>query len=185
MTDQQPGNIIDDIIDDHREFEQLFAQIKSGDPRTRSEVVEHVIAEIVRHAIAEEQYIYPVAREVLPNGDELVEHEIAEHSEAEEVMKEIEKTDTNDPKYGELVEEFIADIRHHIEDEESKLLPQLRDACPRERLQELSETFQRAKNLAPTRPHPLAPDRPPANRILGPGAGLVDRVRDALSGRNA
>ncbi|MBB1246923.1 hemerythrin domain-containing protein, partial [Streptomyces durbertensis] len=35
-----------------------------------------------------------------------------------------------------------------------------------------------------TRPHPGMPDKPPANRLLAPGAGLVDRARDALSGRN-
>jgi len=37
--------------------------------------------------------------------------------------------------------------------------------------------------IAPTRPHPLASDRPPLNRLLAPGAGLIDRMRDALSGR--
>jgi hypothetical protein len=37
---------------------------------------------------------------------------------------------------------------------------------------------------APTRPHPSAPDHPPFNKLLAPGAGLVDRVRDTLSGRS-
>jgi hypothetical protein len=40
-----------------------------------------------------------------------------------------------------------------------------------------------AKKMAPTRPHPAAPDTPPANKLLAPGAGLVDRLRDALTGR--
>ncbi|MQA02628.1 MAG: hypothetical protein GEV07_07875 [Streptosporangiales bacterium] len=34
---------------------------------------------------------------------------------------------------------------------------------------------------APTRPHPSAPDSPPANKLLAPPTGLVDRVRDALT----
>ncbi len=186
MADVKTGNIIDDIITDHREFESVFTEIESGgDPRTQPELVEHVIAGIVRHAVAEEQYVYPTARRVLPDGDKLVEHEIEEHSEAEEVMKDIEKADTDDPKYDDLVRKLIADIRHHIEDEEEDLLPQLRTACPSDELGELSEKFHRAKQMAPTRPHPLAPDRPPANKILGPGAGLVDRLRDALTGRNS
>jgi hypothetical protein len=42
---------------------------------------------------------------------------------------------------------------------------------------------RRAKKMAPTRPHPSAPDTPPANKLLAPGTGLVDRLRDALSGR--
>ncbi|TFV54741.1 hemerythrin domain-containing protein [Mycobacterium sp. PS03-16] len=186
MADTPSGSIVDDIVSDHREFESVFTEIESGgDPRTQPELVEHVIAGIVRHAVAEEEYVYPTARKVLPNGDEIAEHEIAEHSEAEEIMKAIEKAGTDDPQYDDLVRKLIGDIRHHIEDEEQDLLPALRDACPPEQLRDLSGKFQRAKSMAPTRPHPLAPDRPPANRILAPGAGLVDRLRDALSGRNA
>lgn len=185
MADTVTGNIVDDIIADHREFESVFTEIESGgDPRTQPELVEHVIAGIVRHAVAEEQYVYPTARRALPDGDELVEHEIEEHSQAEEIMKDIEKAGTEDSKYDELVRKLIADIRHHIKDEEEDLLPQLRTACPGDELRGLSEKFHRAKKMAPTRPHPSAPDRPPANKILGPGAGLVDRLRDALTGRN-
>lgn len=40
-----------------------------------------------------------------------------------------------------------------------------------------------AKKMAPTRPHPSAPDTPPGNKLLGPGVGLVDRARDLLTGR--
>jgi hypothetical protein len=40
-----------------------------------------------------------------------------------------------------------------------------------------------AKTTAPTRPHPAAPDTPPWNTVLAPGAGLVDRIRDAVSRR--
>ena len=47
----------------------------------------------------------------------------------------------------------------------------------------LGDKVRRAKKLASTRPHPAAPTKPPANRILAPGLGLVDRMRDALSGR--
>ncbi|MEO3761664.1 hemerythrin domain-containing protein [Mycobacterium sp. B14F4] len=178
------GNIVDDIITDHREFESVFTQIESGgDPRTQPDLVEHVIAGIVRHAVAEEQYLYPAARKVLSNGDEVTDHELEEHAEAEEIMKAIEKAGKDDSRYDDLVRKLIGEIRHHIEDEENDLLAELRDACTPEELQELSEKFQRAKAMAPTRPHPLAPDRPPANKILAPGAGLVDRLRDALSGR--
>lgn len=180
------GNIVDDIITDHREFESVFTELESGgDPHTQPELVEHVIAGIVRHAVAEEQYVYPAARSVLPDGDEITDHELQEHAEAEEVMKAIEKAGPDDPQYDDLVRKLIGEIRHHVEDEENDLLPQLRDACAPEQLQELSEKFQRAKSMAPTRPHPLAPDHPPANKILAPGAGLVDRLRDALTGRNS
>lgn len=186
MAGSANGTIVDDIVADHREFESVFVQIESGgDPHTQPELVDHVIAGIVRHAVAEEQFVYPAARSVLPDGDEVADHELKEHAEAEEVMKAIEKAGPDDSQYDELVHRLIGEIRHHIEEEENGLLAKLRDAGSPERLRELSEEFQRAKSLAPTRPHPLAPDHPPANKILGPGAGLVDRLRDRLSGRNS
>ena len=184
MTTAHKHDLVDDIISDHREFEAVFSEIESGSDDQKSDLVEHVIAELVRHSVAEEQYLYPAARRVLPDGDQLADHELKEHAEAEEVMKAIEKTDPQDPKFDELVGKLIEDIRHHVEDEESDLLPKLRAACNAGELDELGKKFEKAKKIAPTRPHPLAPDRPPTNKILGPGAGLIDRMRDAITGRN-
>jgi hemerythrin superfamily protein len=173
-------------VTDHRAFEAVFAELEvSGDSRHRRDLVEHVITELVRHSVAEEQYLYPTAREVLPDGDEVADHELAEHAEAEKVMKELEKTDSTDPKFTELVGTLIEDVRHHLEEEESDLLPKLRAACDAEQLRELGKKFENAKKMAPTRPHPSAPDRPPANKVLGPGVGLIDRMRDALSARKS
>lgn len=142
-----------------------------------------MITELVRHSVAEEQYLYPTARKALADGDEVPDHELAEHAEAEEIMKALENTEATDPKFGELVGKLIEDVRHHLEKEESDLLPKLRAACDADELRELGKKFERTKKTAPTRPHPSAPDRPPANKILGPGVGLIDRMRDALTGR--
>lgn len=183
-TTQQP-DIVDDIITDHREVEEVFKEIeKDHTSEDQRDLVEHVIAELVRHSVAEEQYLYPTARRVLPDGDQIADHELKEHAEAEEVMKEIEKTGMQGARFRELVDRLMGEIRHHIADEEHDLLPKLRDACDPAELRELGEKFESAKKTAPTRPHPWAPDQPPANKILDPGAGLIDRMRDALTGRN-
>jgi hemerythrin superfamily protein len=184
MTTAHKHDLVDDIISDHREVEAVFSQIENGGDEGKRDLVEHVIAELVRHSVAEEQYLYPAARRVLPDGDEIADHELEEHAEAEEVMKAIEKADPQDAEFDELVGKLIEDVRHHIQEEETKLLPKLREACDAAELGELGEKFENSKKLAPTRPHPWAPDRPPANKILGPGAGLIDRMRDAITGRN-
>jgi hemerythrin superfamily protein len=186
VTTTKQQDLVDAIIADHREVEAVFDEIEaSGDARMRRELVEHVIAELVRHSVAEEEYLYPTARKVLPDGDKIADHELEEHAEAEQVMKNIESTDAADPRFDELVGELIADIRHHLKDEEEDLLPKLRKKCSQQDLRDLGEKFQRAKRMAPTRPHPSAPDKPPANKILGPGVGLIDKMRDALTNRNA
>jgi hemerythrin superfamily protein len=184
VTTSQRHDVVDDIISDHREFEQIFKEIEqSDDTEHRRDLVEHVIVELVRHSVGEEQYLYPAARRVLDDGDEIADHELEEHAEAEKIMKEIEKAGGDDPQFDDLVRSLIKDIRHHIEDEEEDLLPKLRAVCSEDDLRELGEKFEQAKRTAPTRPHPSAPDTPPANKVLDRGAGLIDRVRDALTGR--
>lgn len=180
-----PNNLIDVIMADHREVEAVFAELESGQgsPQHRRDLADHVIAELVRHSVAEEQHMYPAARDALSDGDEIADHELEEHAEAERVMKSLDGLDPEDSKFDELIGKLIADIRHHVEDEETDLLPRLRENCTEEQLQDLGEKVLQAKKLAPTHPHPSAPDTPPANKILGPGVGLVDRMRDRLTGR--
>ena len=54
---------------------------------------------------------------------------------------------------------------------------------PREDLVRLAGQVQAAKQVAPTRPHPNAPNNKLFHLLAGPGVGLVDRLRDKLTGR--
>jgi hemerythrin superfamily protein len=184
MTTSHQQDLVDKIITDHREVEEVFKEIEKNDaPANRRGLVEHVIAELVRHSVAEEEYLYPTVRRVLPDGDKLANDKLKEHSDAEWVMKKIEKAHTEDRQFEELVGKLIEDIRRHVEEVERDLLPKLRAGCDEADLRKLGEKFEHSKRLAPTRPHPSAPNRPPMNKILAPGEGLIDRLRDALTGR--
>ena len=178
-------DLIEVLVHDHREVEEMFAELESGtgDPDRRRLVADAVIAELVRHSVAEEEYLYPATRQALPDGDQVADHEIAEHAEAERTMKTLEALQPDDPEFDRVLAGLMADIRHHIREEEGDLFPRLRTTCTAEELRELGRKVELAKKVAPTRPHPNAPDTPPWNKILAPGAGLVDRVRDALTGR--
>ena len=72
---------------------------------------------------------------------------------------------------------LIENVRHHVEEEESGLFPQVRKAVGRKELGELGQAMEKAKKTAPTRPHPKAPDTPPGNLVAGPGAAVVDKVK--------
>jgi len=47
----------------------------------------------------------------------------------------------------------------------------------------MREQVQTAKKIAPTRPHPNAPNSEVFHKMVGPSVGLMDRVRDKLTGR--
>ncbi|WP_026925058.1 hemerythrin domain-containing protein [Glycomyces arizonensis] len=183
---EQGTDLISVIIRDHREVEAAFTELERHRGRSdgRKDLTDHVIAELVRHAVAEEEYMYPAARANLPDGNKLADHETHEHTEAEEVMKRLEGLVPEDAEFERMLGRLMDIIRDHVKDEETDLLPRLQEACTEEELQDLGEKVTRAKEMAPTRPHPNAPDKPPADRILAPGVGFIDKIRDALSGRD-
>lgn len=185
MTTTNSPDLIDVLVTDHREVETMFAELETGagDPDHRKRLVDVAIAELVRHSVAEEMYLYPTAKRALPDGGPLSEQEIAEHAEAEKLMNRLDGLDATDPEFDPAVARLIEAIRHHVDEEERDLFPRLRQACTQDELLKLGRKVEAAKRIAPTRPHPAAPDRPPFNKLVAPGAGLVDRVRDALSNR--
>ncbi|MQA77338.1 MAG: hemerythrin domain-containing protein [Streptosporangiales bacterium] len=182
-------DLVDVIIADHREMEALFTELeherRDSDPGRRRDLVDHLITELVRHAVAEEQYLYPEARAVLYDGDDIADRELDEHAAAEALMKRLEAFDVTVPEFAVLLAQLIKQTRQRVEEQEANLLPRLRTTCDPARLRELGERFRAGKQAAPTRPHPAVPHTPPADKILTPGTGLIDRLRDALTGRGS
>ncbi|MGW2824001.1 hemerythrin domain-containing protein [Streptomyces sp. NPDC001443] len=179
------GNVIDELMTDHREVEELFGKIDALPPgdRDRKLYADQATMELVRHSVAEEACLYPAVREHVVGGDALADRELEEHACAERLMKDLEGCAADDPRFDALVDSLMTEVRDHIGDEENNLFPRLRAACEPAALDDLGDKVRRAKKAAPTRPHPAAPDRPPANKMLAPGVGMIDRLRDALTGR--
>ena len=150
------NDLISVIISDHRAFERTFQELEKGEgsPNRRRDLADHLVAELMRHSVAEEQHMYPAAREALDDGDEVVDHELEEHAEAEQIMKELEGVEATDDRFDELVSKLIEEVRHHLEEEEENLLPRLQEACSADQLRELGDKVLRAKESASTQPHP-------------------------------
>lgn len=175
---------IEILTHDHREVEQMFAEFETATANDRKQtLVEQMVIELVRHSIVEEEYLYPAAKETLPNGAELVEREIREHQQAEKTMNELEHMSPDNVEYTSKVHTLMQEIRQHVAEEEGELFPMLRQRMSQDELVALGQKLESGKKLAPTRPHPSAPNHPPFNKMAAPGAALVDRVRDWISGR--
>jgi hypothetical protein len=129
-------------------------------------------------------YVYPAMRKYLDDGDQAVEHDISEHKELEEAMKTLESVDVSSAEFDTNLRHLESVLADHVQDEESEQFPQLRTHIPRGDLVTMAEQVEAAKRVAPTRPHPLAPNRALFHFLVGPGVGLVDRLQDAWSGRS-
>jgi hemerythrin superfamily protein len=178
-------DVVDILTSDHRDMIALIGQIKgTPDEGQRRDLADTLIAEVMRHAVAEEMYVYPAIEDHVPDGSDEVEHDKKEHEEIVKLMKRLEKVEASEPAFMELVNELEAQLSHHANDEESEQFPKLRLHIPREKLIDIGEKVERAKKLAPTRPHPSAPHSELFHKALGPGVGMVDRILDKLTGRH-
>lgn len=173
------------LVRDHQEIKGHLREIEAApDARSRRDAADRLTAEVVRHSVAEEMYLYPAARKALPDGDSLVDEELEEHAEVEQLLKRWEGMDGDDPEFMTLFSRIRQDLLHHIdEEEEPTLFPKLQSTLSAEEQHELGQKIEKAKKLAPTRPHPSAPDQPPGDKILGVPTGIIDRIRDKMSGR--
>jgi hemerythrin superfamily protein len=177
-------DVVDVLTADHRDVTALIGEIWTvRDPMMRRDLTDTAISELVRHAVAEEMYVYPAMRKYLDDGEKSVAHDIEEHKELEQAMKALEGLDIADPGFDATLRKLEELLSDHVQDEELDQFPELRRKVPHEELVELAGKVETAKKLAPTRPHPSAPNSELFHKLVGPGVGLVDRLRDKLTSR--
>lgn len=187
MTDIQ-RDVVDVLTADHREFDRIFTELEglrgqSGAEavQRKRELVDEVTIGLVKHSVAEETQVYPRVEKQVDKGE--ARHAKEEHAEAEETMKRLERMDADAPEFDAVVAELIREIRHHVQEEESRMFTELRATFSREELVDMAEKVEKVKKLAPTRPHPMTPNQAGVRLAVGPVASLLDHLRDAVSGR--
>ena len=171
------------LKEDHKKVKALFREFeKAGETAhaKKKDLVTQMIRELSVHASIEEQVFYPACKAEVPDAKDEILEGLEEHHVVKWTLAELEDMDPSDERYKAKVTVLIESVRHHIEEEEGEMFPQVREALGRKALQELGEELEAAKKIAPTRPHPKAPDEPPGNIVAGAVAGVVDKARDAL-----
>jgi hemerythrin-like domain-containing protein len=143
-----------------------------------------VIAESQHEAI-EEQFFWPAVRDALEDGDALADEAIKQELEGKKLLQRLADGKPGDAEYQDALQHFVKAGREHIAYEQDVVFPQFEAAVSREQREKLGEKLERAKKIAPTRPHPDTPPNPTVLRTAGMGAAIVDHVRDAFTGRAA
>ncbi|WP_175407205.1 hemerythrin domain-containing protein [Streptomyces sp. TRM64462] len=172
------------LTHDHRMVEQLFRDYHAAaSVDQRRAVVEVMVRELSKHAALEELMVYPLAKRVLPDGSEDIDDRLGAHTAVKKTLLELDRLPPGDERADRLMDELRHEVEQHVQDDEDDLLPRLRDAVPQQDLDELGRLLDKAKQTAPTRPHPHAPDEPPALALAAPLAAAYDRLRDRLQRR--
>jgi len=138
-----PDDVVDLIMADHRQVEELFDRMQR-EPDQRPMLVPVVSTLLIAHSRAEEAEVYPVARDEAGESDD-VAHSQEEHAQAEEILERLKRLDHQSPEFDSTLEELIEAITHHVQEEESSVLPGMRKSLSTQRLTELGEAFIRSR----------------------------------------
>jgi hemerythrin superfamily protein len=129
-------NVVDLIMNDHRELERIFDELLTQ-PDKRAQLTPVMVALLTAHSRAEESEVYPIAAEA---GVEKVDHSQKEHLEADQLALKVTETPYDSPEFPEVLQKLIDAVKHHVEEEESTVLPGMREKLP-DRLDELGKAF--------------------------------------------
>jgi hemerythrin superfamily protein len=159
MSDTRPGGSedpLDFLSHQHRQVEQLWIQLEAahgaGDDM-QSELAQQVVAMLSQHDAVEVQLLYPTLRERGgERGQELANHSLTEHQKVREQLQEIDGKDPRDEQVWATLSQCIADVQHHVEEEEGEIFPLLRQHWDADERVQLCAQMNEVLATAPTHP---------------------------------
>jgi len=174
-------SIIAVLTNDHHNVDALFARFEQADPGDLEELAhlrDLIIEQLSIHAAIEEQTLYPAIREAAEDAADDVLEALEEHHAVKAVLAELERMSPAAERFRAKMQVVIESVRHHVEEEEGDdgLFAVARKHLKQPELEEMATVAERLREIGPTRPHPLSPDQPPLNVLLGVPMALLDRT---------
>lgn len=113
---------------DHREVEEMFDEFEDlDDNAAKAKLARKICLALKVHCQIEEEIFYPAARKVT-GDDDLLDEAVVEHAGAKQLIAEIEKMKPADDLFDAKVTVLGEQIKHHVEEEEEELFPELEES---------------------------------------------------------
>jgi hemerythrin superfamily protein len=127
---KRPQDAIALLKADHKEVDAMFkAYEKTDDDAEKQELATKICKALTVHAQIEEEIFYPAAYDAFDEeGDDLVDEAQVEHASAKALIAEIEAMQVGEPLFDAKVKVLGEYIKHHVEEEETEMFPECRDA---------------------------------------------------------
>nr|POF14146.1 putative hemerythrin-like protein [Quercus suber] len=177
------GETISEAIGaDHRSFDIYAEQIrKAQNDADKIKWRNQLTWTIARHAISEELTLYPAMEKHLGEiGVQLTKTDKEQHMAVKKDLSKFQDMSPSDPSFMLTLDILLQDLHHHIQHESEQDMPQLEKLLPRHESEAIARSFQRTKNIVPTRSHPAAPTEFYAESLAALLAAPIDRMRDWL-----
>jgi hemerythrin superfamily protein len=131
---------------DHKAVKDLFKKIAANkNAKQQKELFEHIKTELETHTHIEETVFYPAVEET-PEMEDMVAESLEEHKQVKTLLREMEKLTADSDKFEPKLKVLMENVEHHAEEEEEgKMFPKLRKLMNAERLEELGQELEDAK----------------------------------------
>jgi hemerythrin-like domain-containing protein len=142
-------NAVDMLLDDHQRVRDLFQEFQSASDKSRKQQVgQQILQELFIHSKLEEEIFYPAYRQ---QGGAEQKEQLAEayeeHAEVDSMVEQLLAMTPEDGEYEELFQEMIENVEHHVEEEETEMLPQARELMANQLEQLAHDMMQRKEQL--------------------------------------
>jgi Hemerythrin HHE cation binding domain len=125
QTEMGAVSVLDLLEADHQEVDGFFDEYEDlEDAGEKERLALKICLALTVHTQIEEEIFYPAAREAIERA-ELIDEAIVEHASAKQLIAEIEEMDAGDELYDDKVKVLGEQVRHHVEEEEDKLFPEI------------------------------------------------------------
>ena len=110
---------------DHDKVKKLFDQFESSSKRSKERIARNAILELDVHAELEETIFYPAMKEAAEGREDLLKMLEAEeeHHVVHLLIGELRGMPGDDDRFEAKFMVLAENVRHHIEEEESEMLP--------------------------------------------------------------
>jgi hemerythrin superfamily protein len=139
FTSGATGNWADALATEHKMTLAVFDKIQATDD-SQTMMRAHLLAKLkyalTKHALQEENVIYPALREAGERVD--ADHLTADHGYVKTYLYELEAMEKDDPTWLSRVAEFRTMIERHMREEEEDVFPRFRGWLSEEKDKELT-----------------------------------------------
>jgi hypothetical protein len=112
---------------DHRDVESWFGAYEDlEDDVAKLDLARRICLALKVHTRLEEEQFYPPARKATKDND-LIDEAVVEHAGAKNLIAEIESMRVGDPLYDAKVKVLGEMVKHHVQEEEDELFPEVRE----------------------------------------------------------
>ncbi|MEW6496947.1 MAG: hemerythrin domain-containing protein [Cyanobacteriota bacterium] len=140
MSDMTIGQI---LRMDHSKARTLFMEIQnSNDPQKIQEYFGQLYKDLMAHAKAEEQVVYPAVRSYYQDTQDLY----SEQAEQARMLDELKSMAPSSAQFKDRIKQLMDATNHHINQEENEMLPKLDSNFSSEQQQQMATEFKSAKS---------------------------------------